>query len=411
MTRKDFLKKYLVRFGVSLTLLGLIVYTVYHVFASSEGSLMKLPVQSYTERLTASGEAYLFRDEAVLRTSSEGLIDHTVESGVKVSRGVKLSEVYVNADTAAQTELDALNRLIGILEAGLNENDKTVSGADSLRAEANAEYLAICQAARTGDWSRIPDCSDAMLTALNKYGVLTGSTEGQQETLNALKEEKNKLLTGTPIALYNETSSGYFYDRTCVDGYESLFSTEALDGLTPSRLQELCDLPASVDEGFAVGKMAYDYDWYLAIVLTGQSVDLLREGGEYSFRFPDNRDATLQMRCHRISAEENGSFVVIFHSDEVPTNFLYLRHQRVEIGVGSLVGYYIPESALHTVNGVEGVYIFLDSAVYFRRVEILHRGEGYAVAAEQGERGEEYLALHDVLVTSGKDLYDGRMYR
>ena len=402
------------RFAVSLTLLGLIVYTVYHVFSSAEGSLMKLPVQSYTERLTASGEAYLFRDEEVLKTSNAGLIHDFAESGIKVSRNVKLTEVYFGRDAeglaAAQTELDAINRLIGVLEDGL-QTDGSLSSADGFRAEANADYLAICRAARTGDWSGLSDWSDAMQIALNQYGVLTGSSEGMRATLASLKEARSRLLTGTPLTLYSEKSSGYFYDRTHVDGYESLFCTAALENLTPSRLQELFETPHGAQEGFAVGKMVYDFDWYLAIVLTAQSAELLEEGRSYSLRFPDNRDVTLRMRCDRISEEENGSFAVIFHSDEVPTEFLYLRRQRVEIQVGSLSGYYIPESALHVENGVEGVYVFSDSAVHFRRVEILHRGEGYVVVAEQGDRGKEYLALHDVLVTAGKDLYDGRVYR
>jgi len=179
LTRKEFLQKYLVRFAVSLTLLGLIVYTVYHVFASAEASLMKLPVQSYTERLTASGEAYLFRDEKVLRTSSAGLINDFAENGVKVSRGVKLTEVYVGREAedlaAAQTELDAINRLIGVLEDGVL-TDGSLAAADGFRAEANADYLEICRAARTGDWSRLSKWSDAMQIALNKYGVLTNSS-------------------------------------------------------------------------------------------------------------------------------------------------------------------------------------------------------------------------------------------
>jgi hypothetical protein len=65
---------------------------------------------------------------------------------------------------------------------------------------------------------------------------------------------------------------------------------------------------------------------------------------------------------------------------------------------------------LRTVDGVEGVYIFKDSTVYFRRIEILYRGDGYCVVAEQNGR-EDYLALYDLLVTSGEDLYDGRVFQ
>ena len=41
MTRKAFIQKYFWRFASSLALLGLIVYTVYHVFGSTSGGLMR----------------------------------------------------------------------------------------------------------------------------------------------------------------------------------------------------------------------------------------------------------------------------------------------------------------------------------------------------------------------------------
>ena len=71
----------------------------------------------------------------------------------------------------------------------------------------------------------------------------------------------------------------------------------------------------------------------------------------------------------------------------------------------------MPQSALYTVNGVEGVYIFKDSTVYFRRVEVLYRGDGYVIAAQNDDGNDAYLSGYDILITSGKDLYDGRVYK
>ena len=40
-------------------------------------------------------------------------------------------------------------------------------------------------------------------------------------------------------------------------------------------------------------------------------------------------------------------------------------------------------------------------------MEILYRGDGYCIAAEQGEAGA--LALNDLMVTFGDGLYDGKV--
>lgn len=417
MTRKAFLKKYFVRFAVSLTLLGLIVYTVYHVFASTSGSLMTTPVQTYDELRTVSGEAYLFRDEEVLTVSQAGLVNNLAQSGVKVSRGVRLAEVYLG-DTAEeslhamQIELDRLNGLISVLENSAVSADTTLSKAGVFRAEANADYLEIRRAILTGDWSGISATADSMLTMLNKYGVLTDPNTGIDETLSTLKAARAALLTGTPLTVMNDRASGYFYDRTCVDGRESLFTSAALKDLTPTRLEELISEERTLPQNsFAVGKMVYGYEWYLAIPLAAGAEELLEIGEEYPFVFPENCDMELKLTCTQVTRGEDGRIVAVFSADEVPSDFTYLRRQRVEITVGTLTGYYIPQTALHTVNGVEGVYVFEESTVYFRRVEILWRGDGYCIASADGDLGEGYLALHDILVTSGKDLYEGGGYR
>ena len=164
-------------------------------------------------------------------------------------------------------------------------------------------------------------------------------------------------------------------------------------------------------DGFAVGKMVYGSRWYLAIPFDGSCAAFFEADARYDFRFPENRGRELRMLCERITQGADGRILAVFSTDEIPTDFTYLRTQQVEITVGSYTGYHVPEAAMREQNGVEGVYIFEESTVRFRRVEILYRGDGYCIVAEQGERGEDYLALNDMMITSGEDLYEGRVYR
>ena len=119
----------------------------------------------------------------------------------------------------------------------------------------------------------------------------------------------------------------------------------------------------------------------------------------------------MNLVCMRIVSGADGRSIAILQANETPTGFSYLREQHVEIEVDFCKGYYVPEQALTEQNGEIGVFIFENSTVYFRRIEILYRGDGYVIAAEQGERGDSYLALNDIIVTSGKNMYDGRVYQ
>ena len=416
MTRSAFLKKYLLRFSASLALVALIVYTLYHVFGNSTGSLKWDYVRQETDVQILSVDAYLFRDEEVLTVPKAGVVNDLVESGKKVGKNVALSTVwssYSASDrTQVQTKLDELNRFIGILEASIVTDGSTVSKAELYRTEAMRRYLAMRGAISTGDWEALAAVQDELLVWLNRYDALTADGAVQlSKALTEAKQERDALLIGASTTLYNTKSSGYFYDRHAVDGYEGSFTSAALDALTEESFAALTASKPQATDAFSVGKLAYGNRWYLAIGFSADAAQLFEVDESYDVIFPESDGKTLTMHCVKCVARADGGGIVVLSSDEVPSDFAFLRLQKVRIEVDSCTGYSIPETAIHTVNGVEGVYILKDSTVYFRRVEVIYRGDGYCIVAEQGDRGNEYLALYDILVISGEDLYDGRVYR
>ena len=414
MTRTAFLKKYFLRFAVALTLLSLIVYVLYHVFGSSADRLMRTPVRMITDEQILSAQAYLFRDESLLTVEEEGFVNDLAESGTKVSRDMPVAEVWKGSEAwseAAQARLDSLNRVIAVLEESRVTLDTPLSQTEVYQSEILNRYLDICQSVHADNWSQIASLEDEMLTYLNRYAALTGSREELDAALTACREERAALLGELLVTVSNNgETSGYFYDRNCVDGYEDLFTVEALQGLTADGFFDLIAAEPEATEAFAVGKMAYGYEWYLAIAFDAGAEEWFSDERGYTFRLPDSNGMSLKMTCQRVMKHTDGRVVAIFASADHPAELRYLRSQRVEITVESNEGYYVPESALRTVDGVEGVYIFKDSTVYFRRIEVLYRGDGYCIAAEQNGR-EGYLALYDLLVTSGENLYDGRVFQ
>ena len=415
MTRKAFLQKFFWRFLVSLALLGLIVYTLYHVFASSSGSLLTAHARSITDYRIVSADAYLFRDESVLIYDGVGVINPLALSGEKVSKDTALAEAWsgysVGEILGVQIRLDQVNHLIAILENSLVSSDTTLSKAELYREAVQKDYLALRQSVERGEWSDLQALEDSMLVMLNRYQMLIGSDVEIPQALESLKQERQTLLRGEVKTFYNTRSSGYFYERSDVDGYEEIFTIAALEGLTADGFTQLTQAEAQVKAGVTVGKMVYGNRWYLALALDAEEKALIAANEEYSFRFPENAGRELTLSCMRLIDAPDGGGVAVFYTDEVPTDFAYLRTQNVEIVVGSCSGYYVPDSAIHTVDGALGVYVFEEGTLYFRRIEVLYRGDGYCIAAERGDRGEEYLGLNDIMVTSGEDLYEGRVYK
>lgn len=413
MTRKQFLQTYLVRFAVTLMLISLLVYVFYHIFGSTTASLMRTPVRTIRDEQIVGGDAYLFRDERVLTVSGTGLVNELVESGVKVSHGVALAEVWDGVDLlllrAAQAKLDSLNRTISILEQSTDGGG--TSNADVYRNDAIRAYQAICRAVREGDFTALDATEEQLLVALNRYAALSGSRAELEEALSALYAEREALCRGNRTVLTNEGASGYFYGREYVDGYEQHFTKDALFSASADGFFALIESPPAERSDLAVGKTVHQYDWYFGVTFSPTAAGLFSEGERYVFRLPENRGRELEMTCERLQTASDGRIVGIFSSIEVPPDLLFLRLQHVEITVATTTGYYIPDSALWEKDGVVGVYIFKDSTVYFRRIDVLYRGDGYCIAAEQEDRGDGYLAESDILVTSGRKLYDGKEYK
>ena len=416
MTRKEFLKKYTVRIAVAMAMLGLIVYTVAHAMGFAMGNVLTTPVRRITDIQITSVQGYLFRNEEVLTTPNQGLVDTLVENGTKVGKNVAVANVWSTNESGdalalSQLRLERINRSIRILEGSQLKPGTPLSEANQYRAEYLSLYKEISAATEAGRLDQIPTLEEKLLVALNRYVSLIGDADEIKVYLQELQAEKQSMIEGaTATEVKSEASSGLFYDSGYVDGYESIFNTQALETLTSESLHELIESTPTMPEGQTVGKLVYGYEWYLALELDPSVASSFRVGKGYRFTFPENNDAAATLTLEKMVTGA-GKVLAVFRSESHPNNFLFYRKQTVEITVGESEGFYIPETALVTQNGLIGVYVFEESTVRFRQTDIIWRGEGYAIAALPGEDSLTELRENDILIVSGNDLYEGKVYR
>lgn len=426
MTRVAFLKKYILKFAIALALLGLIVYVLAHATGFLAGSLYTMPVRMISDRQITSTTAYLFRDERVLYTDEHGIVDTLAESGSKVGKNVSVARVYKSPLTDAELEsaqrvVDDLNRMIGVLEQSIPEAGTPLSYANDYRAEAKKNYLFIREAITSGSLKALGDLEDTFLILLNRYMALSGKESDLPAALDALRSQKEMLLAGEYTEIRNsddgeKRSSGTFFDSTYVDGCEGAFTMAALDALDAKSFVQLQSVTPDVsDKGASVGKMVYGYSWYLAMMLDTDLATRFLVGDSYGFTFPQNGNAEMSLTLEKTVDGETGT-ILVFRADDMPASFDYYRAQTVEITVDSCDGFYVPESAIQKKwddDGVEmvGVYVFENSTVRFRRADVLYYGDGYCIVARPGDESITEFYENDILITSGKDLYDGKVYQ
>ncbi len=432
---KSVLTKSLTALLTAVFALGMIFYIAYHIADRFETDLTLLNAETKTVVRNISADAYIFRDETVLRTSGmvSGSITPAVHNGEKIAVGDRVADIYNYTSPDIENRIAEIDRQILLLEQTRSE-DMSVLNTSGLDSEIYRGVENIRRNSENGS------CGDALayraelLVSIKKKEILTGGVQNFNEQIRLLTEERASLTAqlGTRLESVSASSAGYYYAE--VDGYEMLFRAEGLEGITYDGFMQLIEEePANV--AGAAGKVASDFRWYIACPMTKADSAYFAEGLRYDVTFPYN-NKTLTMTLWSVIGEPGGSeAVAVFECRTLPYDFDYLRMQPVQICATDYTGFEIPVSAIRIVDGYEGVFVLDEVTVDFRRVNIVYEYDGTylctggsllpeeaeTAAASEGTEGEtaepegkkppEYawIRRNDIIITEGKDLYIGKV--
>lgn len=377
-----------------------------------------------TQKITDSKyvhlEGYIFRNDEVLASDAD-VVYYAVGDGEKVGVDQLYAEIFtqtgLSKDAMAdkQSKINDLSERISLLQGGLGGN--TLSDLGSVKDEIYRSYYAYVDSILNGDFSQAGKVGDILLSSMVDYSAITGG-DATKDKLSSLKSQRDQLLDsigGTRRTLTSDRSFTFFYSA---DGYENIFHTSKLEGLTRKGLDELIS-QEPVSASGTVGKMTYTSKWHLAIPIDEASYETFKGkvGSTLSVSFSDTDGLVLDMLLERVYADEedpDSAYMLLSSFDLAHVAFLN-RAQNVSILLSELTGYKIPEDAIHTKDGQEGVYVLVGNVIEFRRVTKIGQGDGYFIvntfeadALEDPTSEIPYLNINDMIVTSGNDLYDGK---
>lgn len=432
---KATLKRLFSSLAFRLLIVVLILYTVYHCVAAFSDRVTTDVVTSGVDRITLRGEAVILRDETVLTvTGGNHLCSYPIESGAKINATTTLAELYAtyaDSDEREQTQaaLLALDRQIALAQK-LPTADM-LSSLPSLQASAREQLLFNNRLASTGSsLQEVRDGAFELLLSLNRIDALTGQSGSSSVLIASLRAERQKLLmagsyTAQTVTLKNlgsESTGGYFFYAGTVDGYEQVFSRAAMSEMTVEQFEALLQAtPRTYGNGVTVvGKLVDSYAWSIALPVSYDVIERVEEGEAYDVVFRHENNTTVSMVLDRIiSSAADGKAILVLSASAMPQNFSYTRFSEVEVILDEISGYRVPETALTTLDGRDGVYVLDGGRVTWRDIRIVSRGEGYALVytPTKAERESEtddtyhydrYLGIRDVVITEGDDLYDGK---
>lgn len=347
-------------------------------------------------------EGYVFRDEVTVPSSNNGPIEYLVEDGSAVLAGQELAKVYTGSQggTVQRDEAAPIYAEIERLEKALEEEMIAwqLSYADS--------YGELMKATGSGKWQTGIDRAAELADTLEKRSVLKGDGEAVRIRLATLRAKAAELVRyeddpHVPVAL----ETGYFSKST--DGYEALFGTSAVAGLTPKGLERLLQ-SASADAGVAVhniGKLVSAGEFYLAVPVPMKTAEGYTEGNDYRVRM--SRASAATMRLVRIATSEGSDeALLILYAERHPAGMDLSRRQSVVIEREYIKGLSVSARAVFGEGDENFVYVVKNGIAEKRRVRVLCEENGCCIVA--ADVGEGYLAAGENVLVTWRSVYEGK---
>lgn len=404
---------------IGLLCLCVLIYTLYHVASLFREDISTIAASTMTESDSISGQGYVFRNETVLYSSNDGVVDYLCEDGTRVSGGQALASVYEEGTLSERQLVRTIDHQIAVLEKS-TELSAASADYDAARKDVGDRYYMLTRALAAGETGALSLQIDELLTGLNRLEVIRaedGEPSAPQRTLEELYKMRAALLeaSGTSVTeSLDAGKTGYFYTDT--DGYEAIFTEDAfqsLDAATFFRMISERPSAATRESGTPYGRLAESSRWGFVLEISFEEAGFFEEGETYAVEFTENHGVTLPMTLERkIGVSARSSVLLCLRCDRLPENFSFARNQSVRIETESVRGLYVPRKALvYDERDEAGVYILRGSVVQFRYVEIIYEGSDYYLVAEgvEGDGVRRYLSPNDLIILGGQNLFDGRI--
>ena len=379
--------------------IAVVVYFAIYVFSSLDTPYQTISAVEYTVRDSIGLEGIVVRDEEPLLTYYNSL-HIAAENGKRVPKGGTVGIVYSSdselqrADRLREVNME-IQSLEELQESGISESQKLENG---IKSEI--------QSLRSAVQNRQLDSIGALSSNVRTLVLSAAGDETSIDVeLATLYEERKNLqnVKSNPYDVIKALQSGLF--STAADGFEDI-SPDDLEDMDTETLTSLMAENRERPE-LALGKLVYGSKWYYASVMEEDDANDFDKGDRVTMIFGKYYSEYLDMRVESIGFEDdNGQCVVIFSCSEAMADVLDMRMQSAELILHEDTGVRVPKKAVR-VDEEGKVYVYTQTGMQAEKkiVEIMHDlGEHYVVASEKLRPG-------DIVIVSGRDIYDGKVVR
>ena len=426
------------KIGATAVAVLLLIYVGYQVYLSQYTGLKTEAATYSTVSESIDTTGFIIRDEEVISSSYSGVLNYTVDDGEKVAEGGAIAEIYpTEEDAAVQNRIARIDDELNRLSALETPSDSTASNPKLIGSQISKKITSILGALKSGSMSDVTDERNDLQLLLSQRQVVTGkeSSGDYAAHVNELHEERIALTQSASASIGTVSSPAAGYFIRSVDGYENAVSLDGVTSLSVSDVRALEEEEPAGTDTESIGKVAKDFNWYIACILTENDLVRLDRTTKVTVEMPFATVEQIPAEVVKINRDsETGEAAVILKCTYMNSDLASARTETLRINISSYSGVLVPESAVHfadvvahetdedgnevdvTYENIRGVYVKSGSRLRFVQIFSDATINGYAickVSLSTEEREQlvtgDTIQLYDEVVVEGTDLYDGKM--
>lgn len=359
----------------------------------------------HTEGIEAIGT--FIRDEVAVTYDGKGTLHYVLQNGEKVAKNGTIASVFESdAASAAATRINEIDEQLTVISEMEGYNNSTAVDVTTINNRIQKHLNGFVYAAQDGRFEDVDENVSNLLTMMTRKQVATGEQNDFGALKKSLLEEKNSLTKkmGQPKGTITSENAGYFV--TNADGFESMFDVQNLGKYTQEYLKET--KATSVSDQI-IGKIVFDYEWYLAVPTTLSESKYYKIDEKVTIKTDITSSPRLTATLHSVNLSKEGDGVVmIFRCNEMNSELASMRNGAVTVIKDEYTGIKVSNKALRHVDGVTGVFVVSGIEAKFVKTEIVYSTEEYAICKLNTGDGTK-LRIYDEIIVKGRNLYDGKI--
>ncbi len=398
----------LTRWLALITACIIVIYFAASIFNSLSNNYKTATAYVTQVSDTVDADMFIIRDETILESRGAGVVVPLAVSGGRVSSGSEIAAVF-SSEKAAESyaEVTALNEKLEIYKKIDNRVDVANVDIEKLITDIDIDFYSILDAVYNNDYSELSDNELSFGEKLSRKNLSLGAEVDCSAQIAELESRIASLSSANPNEIISAGEAGYFVSRP--DGFENILTTKDLADLNEEKLEKAFKAEKKEIPDGTIGKMINGCNWYVATVVKSSDVPGMEVGNTVKLVLGDNENETVTSKVYSKKILDDEKILFVYRCSFMNEELATLRKVTGKIVIRSYKGIKIPKDAVRFGENEEmGVYIREGNLVKFNRIEEIYSGDSYVIAADKtGTPG--WLAQYDEIITSGKELSNGKV--